>query len=455
MTALRGWVDPGSGSSVRAVLLTVGFGLLVGLGLALRPGLGAVALGGGLLALAALRWPPLLVALMFTGILFDRIGLTGVKLADFPVTASKLTVLGSLGLWVLHAALYRTSPVRGHRVLTTMAVVVLSTGLSIAWSGTMKVGKFTLFGLGMMTVLVGLVYAVLTERSLQPLLRIFGLVFSVVLAFALLGGGGGSGEAARASGTMGDPNEWAAMVLLVVPFLLGGLARDPHPLIRPLRMGLFLMTPLAVLQSESRSALLVFALVLPGLLFLLRERRGELGLCAAAGVVAAPLVVDLSTAFARFERLLRVLGGDHLGQDGSISERTELLRQGRELFLEHWLLGAGPGNFSRATGFIGENGKLRPAHNTYLEVASEQGVVGLVPFAVCMVTVAVTLITAYRRAPTLEDRSRVGGAIVGLAAFALMAATLGLLTFSMAYLLLGLALAFVTQAERAPGAASP
>jgi O-antigen ligase len=443
MTALRGWVDPGSGSSVRAVLLTVGFGLLVGLGLALRPGLGAVALGGGLLALAALRWPPLLVALMFTGILFDRIGLTGVKLADFPVTASKLTVLGSLGLWVLHAALYRTSPVRGHRVLTTMAVVVLSTGLSIAWSGTMKVGKFTLFGLGMMTVLVGLVYAVLTERSLQPLLRIFGLVFSVVLAFALLGGGGGSGEAARASGTMGDPNEWAAMVLLVVPFLLGGLARDPHPLIRPLRMGLFLMTPLAVLQSESRSALLVFALVLPGLLFLLRERRGELGLCAAAGVVAAPLVVDLSTAFA------------HLGQDGSISERTELLRQGRELFLEHWLLGAGPGNFSRATGFIGENGKLRPAHNTYLEVASEQGVVGLVPFAVCMVTVAVTLITAYRRAPTLEDRSRVGGAIVGLAAFALMAATLGLLTFSMAYLLLGLALAFVTQAERAPGAASP
>ena len=118
-----------------------------------------------------------------------------------------------------------------------------------------------------------------------------------------------------------------------------------------------------------------------------------------------------------------------------------------DLFLENWLLGAGPGNFARATGFVSITGKLRPAHNSYLEVAGEMGLVGLVALAVFGLTVFASLWRSQALTPRTADRNRVLGAGLGLLALCLMAATLGLLTFSMAYLMLGLALAIGWQAR--------
>jgi O-antigen ligase len=326
-----------------------------------------------------------------------------------------------------------------------MVGVVLTTGVCTVVAGSMSVGKFTLFGLAMMTVLVGLVYVILYQAELSGLYRFMSLVFLAVLALSLLQSG--SGESGRASGTMGDPNEWATIVLLMSAFLLGGLSDDRHILAPALRVGLLILVPLGILKSESRSALLVGLLLAPVCLYLVRQHKTELIGCAFAAMLGAPLFINQSS-LERFGRLVdRFSGEPTLVDDSSLDERAELLAQGLDLFREHWLMGAGPGNFSRATGFISDDGRLRPAHNTWLEIASEQGIVGLIPVGIFLITVSRTFYKGFYTAGSETNRNRVLGAAAGLGAVALMAATLGLVTFAIAYLMLGIGMAVVAQSR--------
>ncbi len=240
------------------LLPPVGLGLLVGLLVAVQPALIPVALVGLLGVAVALRAPQLLVVMIFVSILFDRLGVTGSKVANFPVTFSKLAVLGSLGLWALYVLLYRVRPLRWHPVLSAMVGLTVATALCVAASGDMVNGRFPLIGMAMMTVLVGLSFTILSDRPLPPIYRLLGGVVVLALASSVLQAGG-AGEAGRATGTFGDPNEWATLVLLVTPLLLGGLADDPHWLARPLRLALVGLAPLAILSSGSRAALVVGA----------------------------------------------------------------------------------------------------------------------------------------------------------------------------------------------------
>ena len=134
-------------------------------------------------------------------------------------------------------------------------------------------------------------------------------------------------------------------------------------------------------------------------------------------------------------------------EDVSLTERRLLLEQGLQVFRDHWLLGAGPGNGPMASGYTSLTGRLRPVHNSYLEVASEQGIIGLLFMSMFLGAVAWTMYTGLRRSPRGAHQNRIIGLVTGMAALALMASTLGLLTFAMAYLMLGFGLAVVHHAE--------
>ncbi len=427
-------------------------GALVGLGASQQPVLVALAAIGLMATVAVFGAPSLLVVGMFVGILFDKIGVTGFSVAKFPITASKLSVLGAIGAWGFYGLVTQVRAVRWHPVLTSMVVMVVASGVTLAATGTLQDGRFVLFGLLMMTVLVGLVYAIMSAFPMQPVYRILSIVLILALALTVLRGGGGVGESARSTGTFGDPNEWATMVLLLVPTLLGGVASEDGWFGRGLRVGLVGLLPLAVLQAGSRTALVVLVAITPLLLGVLWRRRGELLVVLGAGAIVAPFLVDGEVALRRFRSLWLSFTGQAVVGDQSLDERTELLHQALDLFTSNWFMGVGPGNFEKASGFVSVTGQLRPAHNTYLEIASEQGIVGLIPAIAFCGVIGWTLWRAWRGAPSRPHAERVLGAAAGLTALGLMAATLGLITFSMGYLVLGFALAVVTHAAAArPG----
>ena len=428
--------------------LPIALGLAFGLVVAKQPILAAVAVVGIAFGLVVVERPSRMVPLLFLAILFDKLGVSGAKISGFPITASKLSVLGLIGVWGLHVLISRKQPARWHPVLGGLAGFAMVTGLTTVLANSMSVGKFTLFGLVMMIVLVGLIFTILAEEDLAPIYRVIGVILTGIYLLSLRGAGG-AGEAGRASGTMGDPNEWATMVFVVTPFVLGGLADDDHRLARPLRMALVGLAPLSVLASGSRAALIVLVLISPGVFYILRRTRGEVGFVVGAGALLAPFVLDFSKGMERFQSLLlRLQGESTVTGDSSLDERTELLHQGWDLFMENIFVGSGPGTFAAATGFVSETGRLRPAHNSYLEVAAEQGLLGLFAGGVFLGIIGWTLWRGWQAALTPRDRNRVLGVAVGLGAVATMGATLGLLTFSMAYLVLGFGLAVVHQATR-------
>jgi O-antigen ligase len=433
--------------------LPVAAGLAAGVLVAMDPRLALLALGGFAAVYTCVRWPPAMVGLIFLAMLFDRAGVTGMKLAAFPVTGAKLSVLGGIGMWVLHVMLTDAPPVRFHRVQMALGVFILTTLLSVVHANGLEAGKFTLFGLVMMLVLVSLVFSALAEARLDGLYRFFSVIL-VVAILASLRGAGVVSEAGRASGTLGDANEWATILLLVGFFVIGHLANDESRAGVILRWAVLGLVPLGLLRSESRASLLVLAICAPGLWLLLRHHRRQLGAIGLVGLFAAPLVLDLDRAWGRVQNLILRLQGVSSGdRDPSLDERTELFRQGVQLFKDNWFLGAGAGRFEVATGFISPTGELRPAHNTYLEVASEQGIVGLAGLFLFGGTVLVCFWNAWHRAPDAQRRGRVMGAALSMSSVALMGATLGLITFSIAWLLLGVSLAVMVQAE-APHASS-
>lgn len=415
--------------------LALGLGLCVGGTMLLSPWLPVVLLVGAVGALLVLKRPSMLIALMFAAMLFDQAGVSGMKVARLPITASKLSVLIVIGAWAVHVLMTGRRPLRWHPSLAGMMVFIASVGLSVAVSGDFWVGIFNLAGMSMLTVLVTVVMSVLAGEDLRLLTRTMAAILGVILVLTL----GAAASGGRFTGTMGDPNEWATMLLLLVPTLIGALSTDRHALAGPMRFGLLCLAPLAILATQSRAAFLVFLLTVPGWLWLLRAHRTELGLALGGAVAAAITVFDAEAATARFRALVEVLTGRSDTVDSSLGERAELQRQAWDLFREYWLFGAGPGTFPVKSGFVPREGHLLPPHNTYLEVASEQGIIGLIALVIMGLSILWGLSRAFRQAQTPARRQALAGAIVGLGSFAMMAATLGLLTFSMAYLVLGLA----------------
>lgn len=80
--------------------------------------------------------------------------------------------------------------------------------------------------------------------------------------------------------------------------------------------------------------------------------------------------------------------------EGDLTGRVEIWRQGIDVFIEHPLLGVGSATFA----MVVESGKV--AHNTFLSVLAETGIVGFILFA------AILIIVAYQavRQPKREAR---------------------------------------------------
>lgn len=205
----------------------------------------------------------------------------------------------------------------------------------------------------------------------------------------------GSTESGRLSldtGTLQNPNDFAAYLLLGLPFCLYGIITKGEPKLQRF-MGMFLVPVVAtlVLKTGSRSGLLTFILVLVFLFFRI-PARGKLVMIAPVAVIVVllPFVLPKSV-ISRYATLVSddVPMGESSDADrqagfasSSSDARKNLLIKSLILTAKNPVFGVGPGMFSVAVSDyakeLGERQPWQQTHNTYTQVSSELGIPALV-----------------------------------------------------------------------------
>jgi hypothetical protein len=194
----------------------------------------------------------------------------------------------------------------------------------------------------------------------------------------------------RAAGPIGDPNRYAQILLVVLPWSLyfSRHARTPLPRLAAAAATALMMT--AVALTYSRGAFLAIAILV---LFLLIWRYIKPGRLALAGLVLVAIVAV--TAPGVLARVGSIGGVGTLGKqntkvaDGAISGRATEMLAALAVFLDHPFLGVGPGQY---VPFYSEKYQLldelsfrrlprpREAHNLYVSIGAETGSAGLLVF---------------------------------------------------------------------------
>lgn len=402
--------------------------------------------------LVAIRQPRVAVLLAYGAILLDSQGMTGLRVAGLPLTLSKVAVLVALVAWLSHRLVHEQSLLPWTPLSGAVAGVLGSMLLSLAAVIDLRLAWIDLAGVIMLSLLLHLVFGVVRDSDLGTVVRWMAAmtiaVFAAVLWTGSSGGAVGSAHEAwhtRSSGAFTDPNAWATCVLVTSSFLIGALAHDRHRLARPLLLGLLVVAPAAVMQSMSRAGMVGTVVVAPVVLWAAWPQRRVLGVGVLSVAVVAPFVMNLDAVLLRYWTLVDPSVEAGVGGH-SLRERQALVDAALAVIWSRPVFGVGVGNFRVVAEALTSGQVFKIAHNSYLTIAAEQGVPGIVThlwLAVCTLHAA---FVGALGAPEGVGRGVGRGFVAAVIAFGAMAATLNLATFAVGWYVFGVGL---VAAERA------
>jgi O-Antigen ligase len=207
-----------------------------------------------------------------------------------------------------------------------------------------------------------------------------------------------SGVQFRAAGPIGEPNRYAQVLIVLLPLVALRFRRERSRALRWLALacGAFIFG--GMMLTFSRGAMFT-AVIIFVLLAYFRFIRPLHVVVTALGIILLVLALDPHTAmrFASLEGAKSLLAGHTTsfsydqptqGQtavpDGSIAKRYELNVAAWHVFLDHPVLGVGPGHFAayyslaygNRVGLVELLKKYR-GHNLYFETLAETGILGL------------------------------------------------------------------------------
>jgi O-antigen ligase len=309
-------------------------------------------------------------------------------LAGLP-TAKVLIVLAIaaavLGGYRTGAALFHSSIARACALLFSIAAI--SVPLSI-WRGH----SLDLFAGTALLTAITFVLVYRTTMGPGGLARTgYALAGAAVL---LVCGGLVHGRTGRLQfGATYDPNDLAFVLCMLLPILFWTMHQSAHRIVRIGWMLMIVAAVWVVLLTQSRGGLLALAavvgtLVVTGLMFRipLRNGNGRRSRLVLAGVVviamAAPIVWNALPEDAR----IRLATVTDVKEDYNVTEdqvgRLSIWKRGMAALGERpW--GVGLGAFQAAE--MAQGGQFRTAHNSFVQIAVELGVVGLAVFALLLV----------------------------------------------------------------------
>jgi O-antigen ligase len=307
-----------------------------------------------------------------------------------------IALLGSA--WLVAFALYGSRVLEGTSwlpfLLLFVFAIVLSTSQAIDRQAALRE---CVKWIELCFVYVAGVYFIRTKQNLR---HICGALVAAGVSQALFGyvqSGLQLGPAAfvhglflRAYGTFDQPNPYAGYLNLILPLALSFSILGERKWERWVYRLATLLLLGALVASESRGALLAMLLAVVVMLTLIwRPIRplAQLGLLAVAGFgwLASYNLIPLQPV----QRVLTAIGlgsvafGQVTNANFSAVERAAHWLAGVRMFASHPLLGVGIGNYAVAYPHYHPRGwyaSLAHAHNYYINIAAEAGIVGLLAY---------------------------------------------------------------------------
>ncbi len=368
--------------------------LLVGVLLAKNVTLGAAALLGLLYAPLVLIDLPLGVALWIPLVFVERL-----PVARIGPTAVAIMV-GVAWLATLPARRWTVATIlRRHAGLVfTILLLLVWVSFSLIWSVNPSA---TASSIGFWWIAGGVFVIVATSLTRRRHLTMVCAAFVVGALISVLAGYvpginvpsdvAGSGEAGRLAGSYGDPNFLAAGLVPGIALAVGLAATTRVPSRRGWLVACAVVLAAGLLASGSRGGLLAAVTITIGTLLVARGHRRKIVAVLVTVLALGVVWMVASSSSSNLDRLR------HFGTgNGRVDLWTIALRMGRA----HPVHGVGLGGFPDASadylrrpgrlqsGRLGAQlvlGKPHEAHNSYLQLFAETGLVGLGLFIAAVV----------------------------------------------------------------------
>jgi putative inorganic carbon (hco3(-)) transporter len=209
-----------------------------------------------------------------------------------------------------------------------------------------------------------------TREKLVSLWKVVAFCGAIQAVQSLRGNPGGEfGHRVSGTGMLGNPNDLAALMVLIIPCTVI-LAIKSKGLMRMFYIGSCGLMTAVVFVTFSRGGFL--GLVLVAFWMVWKIGRGKrLKIILASIVILVPLMAVLPGGYGG--RIATIFDSDS-DTTGSSQARRKLLEQGMDLALKHPIVGIGIGNFD----VYSLDGHV--AHNSYVEIAAELGWIGFVTY---------------------------------------------------------------------------
>jgi putative inorganic carbon (HCO3(-)) transporter len=229
----------------------------------------------------------------------------------------------------------------------------------------------------------------------------------------------------RVAGTLGDPNELASVLVPAIVLALGlAVVLKRAPLIRLMLVGAAVVCAATIFLTLSRGGLVALAVALVVAVLVAGRWRAQalvLSLCVGLGVL---FWFGFVATDDQVNRVTHIEGG---------TGRADLWNIGVRMIEDKPVTGVGLGNFETASiHYLLEPGVIqrdefivdqpKVAHNTYLHVVAELGIVGGVLFVAILGFVLLCVLRAAREFARMEEKG------MELLARALFVALVGILT---------------------------
>jgi len=239
----------------------------------------------------------------------------------------------------------------------------------------------------------GLLFAGLLIGAVPAVQRLTGTFYNDYGGLAQVNTDVGTPETfasiARSSGPIGDENRYAQIMLMLVPFGVLCFANSRRRSLRLLAAVCLAFAAIGFVLAVSRGgavALLMVLLALPALGLLSVRKLGWVAVVLALMVAVTPQYRRRIISVAALPHLFSVDVTEEDEPDGAMKGRATEMLAAAYVFIDYPLIGVGPGMFPYYSQEYGNQlgirrlGERREAHSLYLDIAAENGALGLLLF---------------------------------------------------------------------------